>query len=103
MAERYTKKQREWVLNRDGHESQQRGYDESRGFHNDREDYCQTPEEPCPHLDINHIVPFTQAIEGGYTEDQANAPDLLITLAACMHRGICPSGKIKSSIALRRR
>lgn len=89
-----TDKQRKWILARDGGEPQMRGYDEARGWHNAREDYCEIPDQPCPHPEVNHVK--NQA-DGG-TDDATN----LITLGKCQHVGVCPSGHIKESIALKR-
>lgn len=87
----FTKRQREWILRRDDYEPQLRGYSEERGFYNAREDYCKDPENPCTHLEVNHIV--NQA-DGG-TDDPFNG----ITVGKCQHVGYCPSGRIRDEIA----
>lgn len=90
----YTDAQRKWILKRDGGEPQMRGYSEDKGWYNNREDYCEIPNDPCPHPEVNHLV--NQA-DGG--ED---TPWNGITLGKCQHVGVCPSGHIKEQIALKR-
>ncbi len=94
MAEResldLTTKQRNSILDRDDHQPQMRHYDEERGWH--KGGLCGT--DNCGHLHVHHIVAIRTAEGLGWSRDETNRPENLITLAQCEHNGVCPSKRI---------
>jgi len=86
MGERITKKQRQYILDRDDHHTQMRTYSEEKGWTTEVA-HCATLGEGCETLHVHHLIPSRA---GGDT-----LPDNLLTIAECQHTGRCQAGKIR--------
>lgn len=90
MSERgngFTDRQRRAILERDNYQGQMRHYDEVQGWHTGG--YC--PEwQSCDSVHVHHITPQRVANINGWSREDINDPDNLITLYSCEHTGQCP-------------
>lgn len=88
-----TERQRNAILERDGHTSQMKHYSEVLGFY--RGGYCIDDSwEECTSLQVHHIQPQRYMYREGATREEVDDPKNLITLFECEHNGTCKFRKL---------
>jgi hypothetical protein len=85
----FTDRQRQAILERDNFQGQMRHYSEDRGWFTGG--YCDVPLS-CQSLHVHHITPQRILSSQGFSREQINSPENLITLYSCEHTGQCPHG-----------